>query len=349
MMMQYRHTSCRHADHADRTRSGMTLIELLVVVMILGMLSLTVLPTLSGTLGQRRFRDAAGNLSTFIARAQTRALNAKEPRGFILQPLDSAPNAAIDLFLADTPAAYAGEWSTSRVKIDYPSGSLAFMDLETIARVSGDSFCRAGDAIQFGGSGQYFRFEPPAAVTMWDAGATSRSQSHFNTVLPRTGPDGVSFRIRRQPTRASTGVLQLQQSTAVDLRWCSVNGKLFSDFRSGNTSVTVLYDMAGRPEQIVHSNGQRMIVRSPIYLLVGLSELCGNDPAPLSAGDALADFDKRVGANWQYVDSVWLCIDHKTGYVRTATVNAMGANNTSASIPDRVFFSQAGIRAAVGE
>jgi prepilin-type N-terminal cleavage/methylation domain-containing protein len=353
--------------HPGSIRRGMTLIELLVVVMILGMLSLTVLPTLSGTLGQRRFRDAAGNLSTFIARAQTRALNAKEPRGFIMQPLDSAANAAIDLFLADTPDAYAGEWSTSRVRITYPAaadndyswGVLSFLDSETQARIA-SNFCVSGDSIQFGGSGPYFRFMQPEpgdteyTVGMWDSAVasrlpTSRSQSQLNTVLPRTGSGGMPFRIRRQPTRASSGVLQLQQSTAVDLRWSSVNGQLFSDFRTGNTPVTVLYDMAGRPEQIVHSNGQRLLVRSPLYLLVGLSELCGNDPVSLGAGDASADFDERTGANWQYVDSVWVCIDHKTGYVRTATVNAKAANASNGSLHERVWLSQAAIRATVSD
>lgn len=346
---------------------GLTLVELLVVVAILGLLTVTVIPNIAGSLDRRRIRDAAGNLSGFAARAQSRGMSAADPRGFLIQPLATNTAAAIDFYFADTPAAYAGDLTSSRaivsnVNMSGSTADVTFTDLSTTSTVAALSFCRPGDSIQFGGHGPYFHFDPTnlattgvATVKMLDA----LSQSPYNTRFPPPGP--LPFRIRRQPTRASTGILQIENNAAVDLYWSAIGSDLLSNKITAATQpIIILYDVAGRPEQIVHSGGTRGRIVAPVYLLVGLAELCGNawDPAVTAAGST-ANQENRTGANWQYADSYWVVIDNKTGLTRTAPVTASVACNAAAnalstgSTPAQAAaigmrFSQGAIRSAVG-
>ena len=101
--------------------------------------------------------------------------------------------------------------------------------------------------------------------------------------------------------------------------------------------------MAGRPSQLVHSNGQRRTISEPIFLLLGLTELCGNDPVSVTDTETTAEPDQRNGANRQYFDAVWLYIDHQSGLCRTAPSAARRANNSGDFVD-----SQYNIRAAIG-
>lgn len=343
---------------AKTCRPGMSLIELLVVVAILGLLAVTVVPNIAGTLDRRRFREAARGLSTFIARAQSRAISSKEPKGFLMQPIAGDPHVALDFFFADTPDAYAGEFASTTVVVtpssDSHDGGLVFSDSDTVDRLRG-GFCRTGDAIQFGGDGPYFQFVNPNpdrpridtefAVSMWEGS----NQTPYNTVLPASTASGKPFRIRRQPTRASSGLLQLSFGAAIDLRWSTLGSVFVGDLLTAPSApIVVLFDSAGRPDELVHSNGQRLKLGVPIFLLLGLAELCGNQPVALDAGGSTAEPAARNGANWQYVDAVWICIDHQSGLVRLAPVDAKRANEHSGTPEEKAILSQWNARAAIG-
>lgn len=335
--------------------AGVTLVELLVVITILGILAVTILPNIAGTIDSRRSREAKRGLSTFVARAQSRAFGAKEPKGFQIQPLSGNAYAAIDFFVADVPSAYGGELTSSKVKaVDLAAANpiiqssrklLEFSDVDTDSRVrANNGFCTAGDSIQFAGAGPYFKFTPGPShlVSMW----SENNQNPFNAKLPASDV-AMPFRIRRQPTRSSTSIFQLTRGAALDLRWCSLGSQLFSSFVSFNNNspapITILFDAGGRPSQLVHSNGARKAIGEPIFLLLGLVELCGNGSANVSDANVTADPEDRTGANWQYVDATWLYIDHQSGLCRTAPSAAKRANSTG-----NVFDSQYNIREAIG-
>jgi prepilin-type N-terminal cleavage/methylation domain-containing protein len=345
------------ASPAVTFRTAFTLIELLVVVAILGLLSVIVIPNLSGNIEARRYREAARDVSAFMARCQSRAIGAREPKGAMLQPLAANSAVCLDLYFSDTPEIYAGETSTSTAVIAAPStasaGTLAItFDTATRDRlVSEPTFCRPGDAIQFGGTGAKFKFLPPDRVAMW----FEDNQNTRNTSWPRATGAGLPFKIWRQPSRGTGGVLQLQKGAAIDLAWCCLGSRPFRDFMDtsiADNAISILFDASGKPLEIVHPGkaassggaaptaGVRTTVGAPIFLLIGQGDLCGNSYDPAVSRDAAGVRpEDRGGANWQYGDCIWLCIDNNSGVVKMANVSA----ETSS-----VILSQRAVRLAIG-
>ena len=338
---------------AQSRTSAFTLIELLVVVAILGLLSAIVLPNIAGNINSRRYREGSRSVSSFVSRCQSRAIGASASRGVMLQPLAASSSSCLDLYFADTPLTYSGELTTSVATVDdfagtYSGGTLGVSfvngatqapDSATTNRLSIPGFCTAGDAIQFGGVGPKFKFIPPATVTMW----FEDNQNTRNSSWPRA--KGLPFRIWRQPTRGTGGALQLQKGAAMDLPWCCLGTRAFRDFMNPGgdfptAPISILFDSAGKPSEIVHSGGHRTSVGSPIFLLIGESELAGNGyDSSIAATRSLPAPEDRVGANWQYTDCVWLCIDNNSGVVKSA--NVFGGATT-------VLESQRSVRMSIG-
>lgn len=315
-------------------RRGFTLVELLVVIAILGLLSAVVLPNISGTIDSRRYRDAARDMSAFIARCHSRAIGSRGPKGVMLQPLTANTAASLDVFFADAPDVYAGETSVSTATIaggqNLTTGPLTVtFDAATQSRLSQSGFCTTGDAIQFGTGGSLFKFLPPNQITMW----FEDNQNIRNTAWPRAA-GGLPFKIWRQPTRGTGGSLQIQKGACIDLAWSCLGTTPFSAFMGTNipdNSISIMFDTSGKPTEIVHSGGARTSIGSPVFLLVGDAALAGNAYDPVASRDTTtARPDERGGANWQHGDCIWVCIDNNSGVVKTGPV-AAGATTVLAS------------------
>ena len=329
-------------------RRGFTLVELLVVIAILGLLSVMVIPNLSGNINSRRYREAARDTSAFIARCQSRAIGASEPKGVMLQPLSANTSTAIDLYFSSTPAVYSGETSTSVATVsgitNVTAGPLPVtFDSVTQSRLATEpDFCQSGDLIQFGGMGAKYKFLPPDHVTMW----FEDNQNPRNTSWPRASGAGLPFKVWRQPARGTGGALQLQKGAAIDLAWCCLGTRPFRDFMGTNipdNSISILFDASGKPTDLVHSGGLRTSVGDPIFLLIGEADLAGNsyDPA-VSFSSALPEPDDRGGANWQYGDCVWLCIDNNSGVVKFGNVAPRTTSVIASQRPVRLTIGYAG-------
>src|SRR4051812_9835706 len=99
---------------------GMTLIELLIVIVILTTIVGAAIPLVSPSNDDRRLREAARGLNTYITGAQTRAIGTKRPYGIALKRLSHETKraedngACLEVFYVEQPPAYAGFDANSR-------------------------------------------------------------------------------------------------------------------------------------------------------------------------------------------------------------------------------------------
>ena len=315
--------------HSDR-RAGMTLVELLVVVAIMGVLAVAVLPNLANTGENRRSREAARMVTSFISKAQSRALGRMEWAGFAMAPISPSSQASLDLFLADVPEAYRGDDVNSTVSGTFSKTAGGFDLTYTNAFMSGTAFTSTfvkGDLIRFDGRGPWFSIlTSPTVCTLRAAAAADAmaGQTVWNTPWPAPSVQH-TFEILRQPRRSGSP-LSLGEGRCIDTYW-SGYGQLAKYQAWGilpsNTTVFILFDGSGKPRQVV-AGASRVIPDGPIFLLIGRTDRAGQVAAPLSASD------DTVGANWQYADSSWVAIDPFTGLCKSAPC-VTGAASVAAS------------------
>ena len=332
-------------------RAGMTLIELLVVVAILGLLAVTVLPTLSTSAEARRTREAARIVSSYIAKAQSRAIGRTEWAGFWMTTPISNPSAnfSIDFYLANVPTVFKGNTIPTTVT-GMRSGSVFVVSGSNVGTVSG----AAGDLVRFDGQPPWYAFQTGATNQFTIGlrnGVTSENvnQTALNTPWPaETGTH--TFEILRQPIRAGSP-LTIADGRCIDLSWSGYGGSSLATYSTwsglgGTTlaasctptspqsppqSIAVLFDGTGRLRQLFY-NSDRVSISGPVFLLVGRTDRAGNNSASLSA------VDDSLGANWQYSDSFWIAIDPLSGVAKTAECTANATN---------VFDSQSFIRSEI--
>src|SRR6476619_271462 len=104
----------------SRLSPGMTLIELLVVIVILTTIVGAAIPLMSPSNDDRRLREAARGLNTYIIGAQTRAISTKRPSGVACKRLSQGTKRAedngvsLEAFYGEQQAPYTGFDSNAR-------------------------------------------------------------------------------------------------------------------------------------------------------------------------------------------------------------------------------------------
>lgn len=116
----------RHLTLGSRLSRGMTLIELLVVIVILTTIVGAAIPLMSPSNDDRRLREAARSLNTYITGAQTRAIATKRPYGVAFKrlsqdtkrdkpgDLQNDNGVCLEAFYVEQQAPYAGFDANSR-------------------------------------------------------------------------------------------------------------------------------------------------------------------------------------------------------------------------------------------
>jgi len=344
----------------DLLRRGMTLIELLVVVAIMLALVVIVAPNLVNTAEARRSREAARMVSSFVAKAQSRALGRPELAGLMVAASGTASFGALDLFLADVPPPYRGDTTDATITTGTSgtarrTGTANPGALASVGVISATTH----DLIRFGGRGPFYELVSPpttAGVTIRMLGADDASLSpddlgYTMRNTPWPPPEPLPFEIFRRPDPAGSP-LTLPDGRAIDVFWSgygppsvgTVEDTTYRRFTEPGSRVSLLFDGTGRLRQIVEASAAgtfRRAVTGPVYLLVGRVDRVienpnlapdPNQPANLDAAD------DTTGANWQYPDSWWVAIDPMTGVAKAAEC-VPGAGDVVAS--------QAWIRAAL--
>jgi prepilin-type N-terminal cleavage/methylation domain-containing protein len=301
-------------------RRGMSLVELLVVVAILGLLAVTVLPTVASTTESRRTREAARVTSSFIASAQTRALGRREWSGFRVVPAAAGSNMAFDFFLVDVPPPYRGESVPTEVQFPPP---VAGLTTGTATITSGSISAEvanaliAGSPVRFGGHDPWYSLASinPGSSPTGSIGFTHRTtagQAGTNTPWPPANQP-LAFEIAATPVPYGTAVT-LGEGRLVDIIWSGFyNAGAFTRFDPPGT-VTVLYDGTGRLRRLMRPGMTAPTdAPGPILFLVGRADRAGQTYNAAAGGS-----DDSLGANWQYSDSFWVMINPATGTVHQA-------------------------------
>jgi type II secretory pathway pseudopilin PulG len=95
-------------------RRGVTLIELLIVILIIMMITAFSIPVIAPAIQGRRVREGARMFSTFLNAARNRAIETKRPAGVWLERMPVYPEAVQNIFMAEVPPAYGGDFQDSR-------------------------------------------------------------------------------------------------------------------------------------------------------------------------------------------------------------------------------------------
>lgn len=316
-------------DRSATRRAGMTLIELLVVVAIVGLLAVTVLPTLATTTEGRRTRETTRTITSFIAQRQAKSLGHPTGVGFGLIKTGTGMRApAIDLVPAVIPDAYRGDTPTASVTLTAPSMTLSFTGAFP---AGGLVSCTTGDLIRFDGRGAWYSLiasGTPTACSLRSAANVDAlaGQTAMNTPWPAVSGSH-TFEILRGPQRAGGGV-SLGDGRCIDVYWSFAGTmRLNTDFPSLPAVMYFMFDSAGRIRQF-SAGPDRCSPDGPIFLLVGRVDRAGQDYS-----SAINASDDTIGANWQYADSEWIAIDLLSGVTKSAPCVA-GATSVQASQAD---------------
>ena len=336
----------------DCLRRGMTLAELMVVVAIIGLLAVAVLPVLSSTAELRRGREAARMVSSFIAKAQSRAIGRREWSGFQIVATGASSFAALDLFLADVPPVYRGDTAPTLLLISGSSTTRTASGTSSQLLSSGTLPILKNDLIRFDGRGPWYELSADATSgtsvsfrirgdlegnAKTNAKSESAGLKSHNTPWPSANAS-YSFEILRQPISVGSPAT-LPEGRVIDLYWSGFGPPLmvggtatyrrFETVTSGSLTLnasagattSVLFDGTGRARQLIvktAASTDRLAVTGPVFLLVGRADRVANSPQTLNPSD------DTIGANWQYSDSHWVAIDPFTGVAKSAECMASG-------------------------
>lgn len=303
-------------------RRGMSLVELLVVVAILGLLAVTVLPTVASTTESRRTRAAAEVVSAFIASAQTRALGRREWSGFRVVPAAAGSNVALDLTLVDAPAAYRGDTMNTAVHLPPP---VAGMATGTITTGSFSAAVEPGNLVRFGSRDPWYAVEAATATQITFTRRSNVGQSDTNTPWPPAGNQPFEIALAPIPYGAA---VTLGEGRVIDLKWSGIyDGGFTPPFNAG--AITVLYDGTGRLRRVVHpgnTGGETTDAPPALFFLVGRADRAGQGYNELAGRT-----NDSLGANWQYSDSYWVMINPAAGAVYQAACDPPTTNDPEAS------------------
>jgi prepilin-type N-terminal cleavage/methylation domain-containing protein len=327
-------------------RAGMTLVELLVVVAIIGLLAVTVLPSLANTTEGRRTRETTRMLTSFIAQSQAKALGQSAGVGFgIIKTGTGAADPALDLVPAIIPEAYRGDTPSATATLQAPPSYL----LTFIGSFGSGMSCTTGDLIRFDGRGSWYGLAALGSGTYCSLRSTAAvdalaGQTDRNTPWPAFNVPH-TFEILRSPQRAG-GVVSVGEGRCIDTFWSFAGTTQLNFNLPPLTAATpspppiyVIFDSAGGVRQVV-AGSNRFSPDGPILLLVGRADRAGQSWTTLNSAD------DTVGANWQYADSEWVAIDMLTGVAKSAPC-ATGAANSANTVAGSMAYIKASLIAGV--
>ena len=307
----------------NRHRLGMTLPELLVVIAIVGLLAVTVLPTLGGSRQRTQSREAADLVVSHISQVAANAMGSQYGASTWFETELSGAGgdqAVVNLGFGRIRVTIPGSATLTPVG----SGSAGLSPALNPALAA----CLPAP-IEFVGSPTLLLATSGTTVTAVDP---SLNRTTANTAIPRSSGTPIQYVLHVPPRRRLTASARyIPNNMAIDFAWSCIGVPGFTtpDSRivsAGGTTIgprciAITYDRTGRPNRAWYSNGHPDSVTSawnfvtldsatPIALLVGPRGNVGN-------AYVASPTDDNPGANWQNPDARWVLIDPRAAIVKS--------------------------------
>lgn len=316
-----------------RRRRGMTLIELLVVATILLVLMGVALPLMRPALEENRIREASRQVNALVQTAKMRAAENGRDFGLWIERSTVESNAAFEVYLAERPQPYAGDFMNAKARLfdnlggDGVADTADFLLAETASMLQ---LVQVGDLIQFDYKGPQYRIATnPAAVP---SSSPARLFVVFTLTdvadpgpLPVGGAIGVPFQISRSPVKLATRPLQFSGGVVLDLQHSGMGLAITEQFAAvpGTTSpVVIMFRPSGAISQ-VFIRGASHSPNAAVHLLLGKFE--GREPfEPVTgapnpiAWSSLDSTPISYSKNVASQKSIWVAVGNRNGTVTTS-------------------------------
>jgi type II secretory pathway pseudopilin PulG len=304
----------------------MTLVELLVVLMIVGLLSVAVLPALNRNPEGKRLRDAAEIVSSNLNQQISRALGSS--------------NGSASWYAAEPAAAGAGNgFAVIGLQSGRPrsivTGSTTVSDsgVVSLALPSSDATLLPSP-IQFAGVPGEFTAVSITNVSVSGTAAEDLAMNRTlaNIALPLAPTTPLPYVLSLPPRqRLQVSAPTLQSNTCIDLSGSTVGILGFSAVTPVSLAdcrtLSIEFDKSGRPaaawrQLSATGDWKRSLLSAttPLALLIGLRSQAGAAVVATPTTDA-------PGANWQNPDARWVLLDARSSAVRVVE------NSASSTIP----------------
>jgi Tfp pilus assembly protein FimT len=306
----------------------MTLVELLVVVSIGVLLLGMALPLMKPAVQEGRIREVARQVSVFFAIAKARAAESGNVVAVWIERSSNDPNAAQELFLAESPPPYVGDTLVARTTAFTAAGTNMVRVTFDANSLTLPALVKSGDVIKFNYQGASYQIVNVSPLST----GSNPPAPWVDILVPITSPPlpdvsrGLPYQILRQPTKSMLSPLQLNGNVAVDLQYSGM-GRTGWEFRDDATQtikypVLIAFSPGGRVDHVAYG-GMSRPASGTIHLLIGRRDKIP-DPSgsigvagslPLSASNStMTPYSEDIID----VSNIWVSIGHSTGSVTSA-------------------------------
>jgi len=305
---------------SDSLRRGMTLAELLVVVVILGLLSVVVLPVLNGRSEKRQLTDAAEAVSVHLGQQASRAIGSRSGAAawYEAEATGSGGGSAVVALRSGRPR--SGVSGSTTVE---PLAGTGTGEATVVLACSADVLPAP---IEFAGIPAVFTALTTSRIQLANAG-TNRTTSNLAFPGGQANPSArvaIPYTLRLPPQRRMSGaVASLSNNTCIDLTGSTIGVHGFSPSVTSTDdakTVAIEFDRCGRPvaawRQLSSTSAwarTALTASTPMALLVGLRSQVG---AAYGSSSTVDD----PGVNWQNPQARWVLVDSRTSMVRVVEI-----------------------------
>ncbi len=272
-------------------RQGVTLLELLIVITILAMVTAATIPLMLSGVDQRKTREAARLVSTYIAAARSRAIETGRTAGVMIQRSANGlvpGGSSMNLVTVETPPLYAGDTTTSTATVAVISGSPATYTVTFNLTDNTAANVHVFDVIRFNYQGQTFFLSGNGSQTAGQALPTTGGMPNnsWSYLIPTDGTGAVSlpipagatsatpaFQVTRQPIRSAVTPLQLPEGTVIDL--VQSGWGMGNYFAVDTNPIVVTFTPVGAVDEVFYYGAMQGHMVSPLCVLIGRPEQVG--------------------------------------------------------------------------